>query len=381
MEPLLYFAIILLGTLVAGSLFKRFGLPAVVGELLVGILLGHGILNIIPDNNEIIHFTSELGVILLMFIAGLESDLGLLRKYLKSALAVAVIGLVAPLIAFTIAGLAFGYTSVEAIFFGVLFAATSVSITVEVLQEYRKLDSNEGATILGAAVADDILAVLILSVFVAIFGSNAAGNGGQLALGWMLLLQLVFLVVIALFAKFLIGPILDLAKKLPMNSSEAIVGVALALFFAWLADLVGMSGVLGAFFVGVMIAQTPHEAKIIPHVSSLGYTFFIPVFFASVGLVMDFHGVIAKLPFLIIFTILAVLTKLYGGRLGAQLTGFDKKSGILIGTGMIARGEMALVVASIGQQANIVSNEIYSDLVIVIILTTLIAPIMLKKQL
>lgn len=381
MQPLLYFAIILIGTLIAGSLFKRFGLPAVVGELLVGIVLGHGILNIIPADNEIIHFTSELGVILLMFIAGLESDLGLLKKYLKSALAVAVLGLVAPLIVFTIAGMAFGYSSVEAIFFGVLFAATSVSITVEVLQEYRKLDTNEGATILGAAVADDILAVLILSVFVAIFGSNMAGNGGQLALGWMLLLQLVFLIGIGLFAKFLIGPILRLAKRLPMNSSEAIVGVALALFFAWLADLVGMSGVLGAFFVGVMIAQTPFEAKIIPHVSSLGYTFFIPVFFASVGLVMDFHGVIAKLPFLLIFTILAVLTKLYGGRVGAQMTGFDKKAGILIGTGMIARGEMALVVASIGQQANIVSNEIYSDLVIVIILTTLIAPIMLKKQL
>lgn len=381
MQPLLYFAIILIGTLIAGSLFKRFGLPAVVGELLVGIVLGHGILNIIPADNEIIHFTSELGVILLMFIAGLESDLGLLKKYLKSALAVAVIGLVAPLIVFTIAGMAFGYSSVEAIFFGVLFAATSVSITVEVLQEYRKLDTNEGATILGAAVADDILAVLILSVFVAIFGSNMAENGGQLALGWMLLLQLVFLIGIGLFAKFLIGPILRLAKRLPMNSSEAIVAVALALFFAWLADLVGMSGVLGAFFVGVMIAQTPFEAKIIPHVSSLGYTFFIPVFFASVGLVMDFHGVIAKLPFLLIFTILAVLTKLYGGRVGAQMTGFDKKAGILIGTGMIARGEMALVVASIGQQANIVSNEIYSDLVIVIILTTLIAPIMLKKQL
>lgn len=381
MQPLLYFAIILIGTLIAGSLFKRFGLPAVVGELLVGIVLGHGILNIIPADNEIIHFTSELGVILLMFIAGLESDLGLLKKYLKSALAVAVLGLVAPLIVFTIAGMAFGYSSVEAIFFGVLFAATSVSITVEVLQEYRKLDTNEGATILGAAVADDILAVLILSVFVAIFGSNMAENGGQLALGWMLLLQLVFLIGIGLFAKFLIGPILRLAKRLPMNSSEAIVAVALALFFAWLADLVGMSGVLGAFFVGVMIAQTPFEAKIIPHVSSLGYTFFIPVFFASVGLVMDFHGVIAKLPFLLIFTILAVLTKLYGGRVGAQMTGFDKKAGILIGTGMIARGEMALVVASIGQQANIVSNEIYSDLVIVIILTTLIAPIMLKKQL
>ena len=197
-------SLVLITTALAGHFSRRVGMPAVIGELLVGIVLGPAVLGLVT-NNSFVHTFSEIGVIILMFIAGLESDLELLKKYLKPAFSVAVCGVIVPVGLVFLFGKLFSFSNEQAIFLGVTFAATSVSISVEVLKELHFLDSKEGTTILGAAVIDDILAVLILSVLVSIFSDVAAKSGGhvQSNIGLSLVLQALYFAGIYLLFKYI----------------------------------------------------------------------------------------------------------------------------------------------------------------------------------
>lgn len=369
-------ALILISTAVVGTLAQRFGVPAVIGQLLVGILIGPAVLNWV-HTTHILSFLAELGVIILMFMAGLESDLQLLKKYLRPSLSVAVCGVFVPMVVFMAAGKLAHLTTSHAAFLAITFAATSVSITVEVLQEMKRLNGKEGTTILGAAVVDDILAVLILSVFVTLTHEGASGE--QLPLQWSLLIQLVYFVAVYLFVKWLAPWVMRLGKMMLVNSASTILSIAICLAMAYVADLVGLSAVVGAFFAGIAIGQTNVSHEVERNITPIGYAFFIPIFFVSIGLEMTFDSFKDQWLLIVVLTLLAVVTKLYGGAIGAKLTGFSWHSGLAVGAGMISRGEMALIIAQIGLSAKIVTGDQYSDLVIVIVLSTLIAPLMLKK--
>ncbi|WP_283679296.1 cation:proton antiporter [Lentilactobacillus sp. Marseille-Q4993] len=370
-------SLILVTTLIAGALSSRIGMPAVIGQLLVGVLLGPGVFGLL-SNTELMHAGSELGVIMLMFIAGIESDLDLLKKYFKPAISVATFGVIAPMIVFYIYGQMMHQGFERSIFWGVIFAATSVSISVEVLREFKKLNTKEGATILGAAVVDDIIAVVLLSIFVSVFG---VGNDGKTNLLVASLIQVLYFVGVVIVVKWIAPILLRIAERLPVHGATSIISVALCLAMAWLADEIGLSAVVGAFFAGVAVAQTRYEKEVSSSVSSVGYTFFIPIFFVSIGLDMEFGGVLKNIGFIIVMTLLALVTKLYGGAIGARISKMSKNSSMVIGSGMVSRGEMALIIAQIGLEASLIAKGLYSEIIIVIVLTTIMAPLMLKMGL
>ena len=379
MEFLGTLCLVLITTSFAGHFSRRIGIPAVIGQLLVGILIGPAVLEWV-HNNAFMHTFSEIGVIILMFIAGLESDLGMLKKYFKPALAVAFSGVVFPVVLIYFFGKLFHFSFEQAIFLGVTFSATSVSISVEVLKELKRLKSKEGTTILGAAVIDDIISVIILSVLVSMFSNVAKAQGGHHSSNlWMsFLLDALYFVMIFFLFEWIAPKMMRLGEHLKVASSVTLMSIVLCLGMAWLAEQVGLSDVVGAFFAGVAIAQTPYKQEVDSNIEPIGYAVFIPMFFVSIGLNMTFKGFFDDLIFIVSLTILALITKWLGCGLGAKVLGMNYDSMNIIGSGMVSRGEMALIIAQIGYEAHLLSSEYYSGVIFVIILTTFAAPFMLK---
>ena len=379
MEFLGTLCLVLITTSLAGHFSRRIGIPAVIGQLLVGILIGPAVLGWV-HNNAFMHTFSEIGVIILMFIAGLESDLGMLKKYFKPALAVAFSGVVFPVVLIYFFGKLFHFSFEQAIFLGVTFSATSVSISVEVLKELKRLKSKEGTTILGAAVIDDIISVIILSVLVSMFSNVAKAQGGHHSSNlWMsFLLDALYFVMIFFLFEWIAPKMMRLGEHLKVASSVTLMSIVLCLGMAWLAEQVGLSDVVGAFFAGVAIAQTPYKQEVDSNIEPIGYAVFIPMFFVSIGLNMTFKGFFDDLIFIVSLTILALITKWLGCGLGAKALGMNYDSMNIIGSGMVSRGEMALIIAQIGYEAHLLSSEYYSGVIFVIILTPLAAPFMHK---
>lgn len=366
--------LILITTTLFSHLARRMGVPAVIGQLLAGVLLGGAGLNWVhPD--ILVHDFSEIGVILLMFLAGLESDISLLKRHFRPGMLVALLGIVFPMLFGYATGVGFQSSPTEAFFFGIVLAATSVSISVEVLKELNVVNTKEGSTILGASVVDDILVVLVLSLSLSFLG----GESSQATpLPVTLLVELIYFVLIFLLVKWIAPFLLALAEKLFANSAVIIMSLIICLGMAYLADLVGLSSVIGAFFAGIAVSQTKVREEVEHSVEALGYAVFIPVFFVSVGLEVDFSRLNEQLFFILAFTVVAILTKLVGGYVGAKIAKFSNNSAWMVGAGMISRGEMALIILQIGQQNQLISSALYSPLVIVVLLSTLISPLILK---
>lgn len=369
---------ILFVTQLVSHFFNRWGIPDVIGQILVGIVAGPAVLGWIHQTAMIEEF-QEIGVIVLMFIAGLESDLSLLKKYLKPAMAVAVGGMALPIVVMGLASQLFGLQWFESLFIGVIFSATSVSISVAVLREFNQIDSKEGATVLGAAVADDIGGVLILSVLISLM--NGKGGESLTSLPLIIMMQAIFFGGTYLLVRWLAPYLMHLSKRLLTTAAPAVMAMILCLGMASLADLVHLSGAVGAFFAGIAVANTKARHDIAEAFEPLGYAVFIPVFFVNVGLVMRLNHFLDSLVFIVVMTILACLTKLIGSGGGAMLMGFDRQSGYVIGSGMIARGEMALITAQIGYEAHLLSSKYYSDVITVVVLATVLAPFILKHAL
>lgn len=369
---------ILFVTQLVSHFFNRWGIPDVIGQILVGIVAGPAVLGWIHQTAMIEEF-QEIGVIVLMFIAGLESDLSLLKKYLKPAMAVAVGGMALPIVVMGLASQLFGLQWFESLFIGVIFSATSVSISVAVLREFNQIDSKEGATVLGAAVADDIGGVLILSVLISLM--NGKGGESSTSLPLIIMMQVIFFGGTYLLVRWLAPYLMHLSKCLLTTAAPAVMAMILCLGMASLADLVHLSGAVGAFFAGIAVANTKARHDIAEAFEPLGYAVFIPVFFVNVGLVMRLNHFLDSLVFIVVMTILACLTKLIGSGGGAMLMGFDRQSGYVIGSGMIARGEMALITAQIGYEAHLLSSKYYSDVITVVVLATVLAPFILKHAL
>lgn len=269
---------LLLLTQIVAHLCHRIGIPGVIGEIMIGILVGPAILNWV-QLNAIMNEFQNIGVILLMFIGGLESDLGLLRKYLKPAIIVAVIGVVFPVVIMGITSYLFGFTLLESLFIGVIFSATSVSISVAVLKEFHYLDTKEGATILGAAVADDIIGVVLLSIMISLMhGTGVATNGVSSNLGIILIEQLAFFGGVYGLVRWLAPYLMQLSEKLLTIAAPTVMSMVICMSTAAAADLVGLSGAVGAFFAGIAVAHTKERETVDRSVEPLGYAIFIPPF-------------------------------------------------------------------------------------------------------
>ena len=371
MNDILQLTIVLVASLLATILSRRLKIPAVVGQMLIGILIAPSVLGLV-HGGHVLEVMSEIGVILLMFLAGLESDLTVLKQNFKASMLVAIGGVLIPLTVFSAVVFGFGYGFSTSFFYGIVFAATSVSITVEVLQEYGKLSTRAGSIILGAAVVDDILAVLILSIFTSV---KNGGSGSHLFLQF--LLEILFFTFLFAVHK-LIPKLWHFVEKIPLAAKNTTVALIICLGLSLLAHAVGMSAVIGSFFAGLAISQTDVSHKIEEYTSAIGYVIFIPVFFVLIALSVQFDSLVQHPWIILLFTILAILTKFLPAYAVGKWNQLSTGESLLIGTGMISRGEMALIVAQIGLTSSIITDSIYSELVIVIILATVIAPFLIK---
>ncbi|MFE6078624.1 cation:proton antiporter [Paenibacillus sp. NPDC057886] len=373
MEFVLVLALILIFTKLAGDLSVRLGQPSVLGKLIVGVILGPALLGWVQPN-DFIHYMAEIGVLLLMFIAGLETDLEQLKKNWKAAFAVAVGGIILPFIGGYGAAAAFGMSQTHALFFGLLFCATSVSISVQTLKDMNQLSSREGTTILGAAVVDDVLVVVILAIMMSLLGTGANDTSISLLIGK----KLLFFVVIIAASWFLVPRIMKWMAPLKVTETVITAGLIICFSFSYFAEWMGVAGIIGAFAAGIAISQTNFKHEVETKLEPIAYAIFVPVFFVSIGLNVTFDGVGSQIWFIIVISLIAIVTKLLGGGAGARLTGFDRSSSLAIGAGMISRGEVALIIASTGLASGLLDAEYFTSVVIMVIVTTLVTPPLLK---
>lgn len=373
MEILFLIVLILFSTKLAGHLATKIGQPAVLGKLLVSILIGPAILGWVQDSAIIQQF-SNIGVLLLMFLAGLETDAEQLKKNWKPSLAVAVLGIILPFASAFGVGKIFDFSTAESLFFGVLFSATSVSITVQVLKEMDVMTTRESTTILGAAVVDDILVVTLLAFIMSFLGNDTS----SVSVPMLLLKKAIFFVVAIILGIYVVPFFLKLFSKFNVTVPTTAGALIIAFGFAYFGEKLGMAGIIGTFLAGLFISTTEFQHEVEHSVEPIANGFFVPFFYISVGLSVSFDGVLSQLWFLVICTVVAVLSKLFGGYLGAKATGFDNNQSFAIGSGMISRGEVALIIAATGLSSQLLSEEYYTTVIISVILTTLIAPPMLK---
>lgn len=364
-------ALILLSTKLAGDLSVRLGQPSVLGKLIVGIVIGPAVLGWI-ENSELLTQLSNVGVILLMFMAGLETDLEELNANRNSSLAVALGGIVLPFVGGYVSGLVMGMEQGNAVFLGLLLCATSVSISVQTLRDLGKMKTRESTTMLGAAVFDDILVVILLAFAMSFLGTD------DVNLTMVILKKVVFFASIILIGWKGVPAIMRWLS--PLRVSESIVSAALIICFsfAYFGELLGIAGIIGAFAAGIAISQTNYKHEVEKKVEPIAYAMFVPVFFVSIGMNITFDGIGDQIGFILALTVIAVLTKLIGCGVGARMTGFDAKSSAIIGSGMVSRGEVALIIAGTGLSSGLLAQDYFTAIVIVVILTTMITPPMLK---
>ena len=371
---LLEISIILVSAKIFGLFSRKFHMPHVVGALIAGILLGPAVFNIL-EKTEMITKLAEIGVLLLMFSAGMETDFNRLRNSLKSSLVIAVIGVVVPLVSGFAIAMLFGQDVLRSIFIGLILTATSISITVEVLHEMDKLKTKAGTAILGAAVIDDIIGVILLSILIGV-----KNDGVSSAEFGLIFLRIFGFLVFAVIGSIIMRKLFDaLSNKIGNKKRLPIFGLGLCFFMAYLAELYGIAGITGAYLAGLVFCSNKAEKYIERRNDILSYMFFAPIFFISVGLMASFEGLTGEtILFGIFLFVAAILSKLFGCGLGAFLCKFSKKESFQVGAGMISRGEIAIILATKGMISGLLDAHFLSVIIIVVVLTTLIAPIFIK---
>lgn len=383
LQLLLALAIVIASAKAGGLLATRLKQPAVLGELLVGLLLGPSLLDLFHigpfaggHSQDIIYELAEVGVIFLMFVAGLEVDVDEMLKSGKVALLGGNLGVIIPLLGGAVLALAFQHELYPAIFIGMILTATSVSISAQTLLELGVLKTKEGLALLGAAVVDDVVAILALSVFLALTGTGDASR----PLWLVIILMIVFFIAAILIAARFFAPLTHLIDRLPISEGMLAFVIVITLLFAWAAEIVGgVAAITGAFIAGVFFARTRFREEIEEGMHTITYAFFVPIFLVSIGLRANLRDIDGEgLIFLIALILVAVLTKVIGSGLGARLGGFDNLASFRVGLGMVSRGEVGLIITTIGLQAGLVTGSEYSQVVIMVLATTLVTPPLLR---
>ena len=380
---LLLLALIVAAAKGAGWLSLRLGQPAVLGELVAGVVLGPSLLDLLrlrPFAGEGmaagVFLLANVGVVLLMFIAGLETDLEQMRKVGRVAAAAGVAGVVVPLLFGLAVTLPFGFGVQKSAFMGIVLTATSVSITVQTLIELRQLDSKEGTTLLGAAVVDDVIALVVLAVFVAV---SLSGGGGLAGVGVVLLRMAAFFVVAILLGRFL-RPALGRAERAPVSEGLLAVTLVAVLAYSWSAEaLGGVAAITGAYLAGVLVAKAGYRQEVEHRLKAFTYALLVPIFFVSIGLQTNARALAAQdIPLALLIILAAVAGKVIGCGAGARLAGFTGSEALRIGVGMISRGEVGLIIAAIGLQTGLLGERGFAIMVIMVLATTVITPPLLR---
>lgn len=387
-QAIIGIAILLFAAKLMAELFVRLKLPVVLGELLAGMIIGPFALGgfIILNGQSLlqigteIRFLGEVGAIVILFMAGLQMSPQEFLKGGKAAFTVGTLGVVVPFFAGLVVFQMFGFDALQSMLIATALTATSLAISVQVLSEFGKIKTPEARLIISAAIVDDILAIAILSVV----SSLATGEGGVEQIDIMEV-TITILQVLGFFAAMLIVSAIVIPRLVSSRFWKAkgsIEGVATALFFgaAALAGSIGLSPIVGAFAVGMALSHTKVFEKIENYIEKIGLIF-APLFFSIIGAQVDFRVINMDILLLSgVIIVIAVVTKLFGCGLPAMLFLKSKAQGMRVGIGMISRGEVGLIVAGVGMSAGILTSDVYSTIVIMVVATTIITPIWLKIE-
>lgn len=375
---LISIALILLSTKVLGLFSKVVRLPQVVGALLAGIILGPACLGIV-HSTEMLSNLSEIGVIVLMFAAGLETDIDELKRTGKASFLIALIGVLVPLAGGAAVAYFFNDSTdsnvmLQNIFIGIILTATSVSITVETLKEMGKLSTHAGNAILGAAIIDDILGIIALTVVISM--ADESVNIGIVLLKILGFFAFTFVAAVGYHYAF---------KKWTDNSAVklrryVVISFVFCLVLAYCAEVFfGVADITGAFFAGLALSGTKKSEYISKRFDTLSYLLLSPIFFAGIGLKVELPTMNGEIIlFTVLLCVVAALTKVVGCGLGAKICKYTSKESLQIGVGMISRGEVALIVANKGEAVGLMSDKFFAPVIIMVVFTTVVTPVLLK---
>lgn len=372
-------AIIIFSAKMLGIAMRKVHIPQVVGEILAGFLIGPNILGLV-SNSDLLTYMSELGVIMLMFVAGLETDLREIKKSGGIALLVASLGVICPLLlGYLLYSIMYGFAPLgssgflEAVFVGTIITATSVGITVEVLRELGKLKTRVGTIILSAAIIDDVLGIILLTFVMGM--KSPKTKPATVVLNTVLFFAISFIVGYLMYRLFV-----WLDKKYPHRRRIPIFGFAMCLFMAYAAEhFFGIADITGAYVAGVIFCNIQDADYIARKVDVSSYMLFSPLFFSSIGIKMSFSNLDSSVfLFSVLFVCVALLSKIIGCGSAAALCGLNKKDSIRVGVGMMARGEVCLIVAQKGLSSGIIPNVYLTSVVMLIMVSSIITPILLR---
>lgn len=385
LQLILALAVIIFAAKVAGYISYRLGQPAVLGELLVGVFLGPTIIDLLnlpfftdPALYEVVYEFGELGVLFLMFLAGLELHLNDLVKSGKVAAFSGILGVIFPIALGGVISYYYSGNIQSSLFLGLILAATSVSISAQTLMELKVLRSRVGISLLGAAVFDDVLVVLLLSIFTALTVSN-----GNLEIGtivWVILRMALYLVGAAVLGYWLLPRLTRRVTSLTISQGLTALTVVIILVYGWTAELLGgMAAITGAFLAGLVLSRSPVRDRIQSSISVIAYGFFVPIFFVDIGLSTNAQDLLgSNFWFFLIITVIAIVGKVLGAGLGGLWGGLERHEALQLGIGMMSRGEVGLIVASVGISNGLISSAEFSAIVGVVIVTTILTPPLLR---
>jgi Kef-type K+ transport system membrane component KefB len=362
---------------IGGYLAGRLGQPAVLGELLGGVIVGRSALGLVDAGNETVHLLSELGVVILLFAIGLETDLARLFRVGATSLVVAVVGVVLPFVLGFLACRVLGLSYVVAIMAGATLTATSVGITARVLSDLGRLHDLEGQIILGAAVIDDILGLMVLSVV------TGLAQGRQVTLPGILLTSAAaigFLLVAILLGKIVVPRLFQVADYLDLPGTATSLALISAFGLAWLAETCGSALIIGAFAAGLLVSRAEQAREIEHGITAIGH-FFVPLFFVAVGASVDCRALNPIEPasrFALVCGCILIVVGIVGKLLAGYAPFWFRGNKTVVGVGMVPRGEVGLIFAQVGLASGVFDSGLFGAVTLMVMVTTLLAPPTLK---
>ena len=382
---LLDLSILLFAAKVFGLIAKRFGVPEVVGQIVAGLLLGPAVFHVVEETDFLAQM-AEIGVMMIMFEAGLGTDLNQMRKTGIKAVVIAFVGVAVPIIMGALLYMLFyGFGApgsdafIRAVFIGTIISATSVSITVAALKELGKLNGEVGTAITGAAIIDDVIGIVVLTLVLGMKGGSGSGSGTGVG---MVLLKVVLFFALTIGTGFIIHKLMKwLDEHYPHTRRIPIASLCYCFLIGYIAETYfGIADITGAYMAGVVLCNLSDRDYIESKIDISSYMVFAPLFFTGIGLKTSFASMDMKLlAFSIIFVVIALVSKVFGCGGSALLLGFSKNDALKIGIGMMSRGEVALITAQKGLAAGIIASDCFTAVILLIVVSSIVTPICLKK--
>lgn len=376
-------AIIIFAAKASGYLSTRLGQPAVLGELVIGLVLGPTVFNMLHwpifaggHLGETLRYLAHLGVLFLMFIAGLEVDIEAMRQAGRPAIWAGVLGVLLPIGLGWLISFLFGLHTIECVIIGLTLAATSVSISAQTMIELGVLRSRVGVALLGAAVVDDVLVIMLVSLVSALTGEGS----GFWNIIWVVVRMMLFLGIVLWVGVRLIPRLPSRVERLPISEGVMALAIVTLLLFSWAAEaLGGIAAITGAFLAGLALARSPLHQYVRDRMHTLAYAWIVPIFFVNIGLEANLRSIgFRGADFALALVAVAMVSKIVGCGLGGLAGGLSLVDALRLGVGMMSRGEVGLIIAEVELGYGVITQQEFADVVLVVLTTTLITPVLLR---